>query len=100
MSREETEGRIIYDLGNRQWNIPQLRDLLKEILEKNSVFQGYRVEHDFPGVGQRVMLLNARRIGDKADTMQRILLALEDVTDRPGPEPFSAEEGRRQGDNA
>ena len=51
VSREETEGRIIYELGNRQWDIPQLRDLLRDILEKNSVFQGYRVEHDFPGIG-------------------------------------------------
>ena len=51
VSREETEGRVIYELGNRQWDIPQLRELLGDILEKNSVFQGYRVEHDFPGLG-------------------------------------------------
>ena len=63
------------------------------------MFQGYRVEHDFPGIGQRVMLLNARRIGDEAGTTQRILLALEDVTGRSGPEPFSAGEDRRQGDS-
>jgi two-component system CheB/CheR fusion protein len=98
--REETEGRVIYELGNRQWDIPQLRDLLQDILEKDSVFQGYRVEHDFPGIGRRVMLLNARRIGDETGAAQRILLALEEVTDRSGREPFSAGEDRRPGDNS
>jgi PAS domain-containing protein len=90
VSREETEGRIVYELGNRQWDIPQLRELLGDILEKDSVFDGYRVEHDFPGLGHRVMLLNARRIHDETGTANRILLALEDVTGRSGPEPFSA----------
>jgi two-component system CheB/CheR fusion protein len=99
VNREGTEGRIIYELGNRQWDIPQLRDLLGDILKKNSVFEGYRVEHDFPGIGRRVILLNARRISDEAGTTQRILLALEDVTDRPGLEPFSAGEDRRPGDS-
>lgn len=88
--REETDGRIVYELGNRQWDIPQLRDLLKDILEKNSVFQGYRVEHDFPGIGRRVMLLSARCLCDDTGTAKRILLVLEDVTDRSGPESFSA----------
>jgi two-component system CheB/CheR fusion protein len=96
---EETEGRIIYDLGNRQWDIPQLRELLGDILEKDSVFNGYRVEHDFPGIGHRVMLLNARRIYDETGAARRILLALEDVTHRPGPEAFSAEQDRREGGN-
>ena len=54
----------------------------------------------FPASGRRVMLLNARCISDEAGVMQRILLALEDVTDRSGPEPFSAGEGRRPGDNS
>jgi two-component system CheB/CheR fusion protein len=88
--REETEGRIIYELGSRQWDIPQLRELLRDILEKDSVFDGYRVKHDFPGIGPRVMLLNARRVHDETGAANRILLALEDVTGRRGPESFSA----------
>ena len=98
--REETEGRVIYELGNRQWDIPPLRDLLRDILEKNAEFQGYRVEHTFPGLGRRVMLLHARRIGAEAGAPQRILLALEDISDRPGLEPFSAGEDRRQGESS
>lgn len=94
---EETEGRAIFELGNRQWDIPQLRGLLADILEKDSVFRGYRVEHDFPNIGRRVMLLNARRIRDDTGAAGRILLALEDITERPEPEAFSAEQDRRQG---
>lgn len=97
VTREETEGRTIYELGNRQWDIPQLRDLLTEILEKDSVFRGYRVEHDFPGIGRRVMLLNARRIYDETGAARKILLALEDITHRSGPEAFSTEQDRGQG---
>jgi PAS domain-containing protein len=100
VTKEETEGRILYELGNRQWDIPQLRGLLADILEKDSVFHGYRVECDFPGVGRRVMLLNARRIYDDTGAAKRILLALEDVTDRPGPEPFSAEQDPQQGESS
>jgi PAS domain-containing protein len=85
---KETGGQLIYKLGNRQWDIPKLRKILKEILEKDSVFEGYRVEHDYPVIGQRVMLLNARRIYDGKAT-RSILLAMEDVTGRSGLEPFS-----------
>jgi len=75
---DETMERRIYDLGNGQWNIPKLRQLLEEILPKNSEFRDFEVEHDFPRIGRRKMLLNARRLrfdGDK----QLILLAIEEV---------------------
>ena len=58
----ETEGQLIYDIGNQQWNIPNLRELLEDILPRNASFDNYEVEHDFPYIGKRTMLLNARRI--------------------------------------
>lgn len=77
----ETEGRLLYELGNRQWDIPELRRLLEEILSQNTSFDDYRVTHDFECIGTRTMLLNARRIHreGKADL---ILLAIEDITAR------------------
>jgi two-component system CheB/CheR fusion protein len=75
----ETEGKLIYTIGNRQWDIPDLRRLLEEILPDQKEFEGFRVEHDFPGIGHRVMRLNARRIGSDVGE-DRILLAIEDVT--------------------
>jgi PAS domain S-box-containing protein len=79
---EETEGQLVYDLGNRQWDIPKLRELLEEIIPKNNTFEGFQMEHDFPTIGRRIMILNARRIYGEADKTQLILLAIEDVTDR------------------
>ncbi len=79
---EETEGQLVYDLGNRQWDIPKLRELLEEIIPKNNTFEGFQMEHDFPTIGRRIMILNARRIYREADKTQLILLAIEDVTDR------------------
>ena len=73
---QETEGKLIYALGNYQWDIPGLHRLLEDILPKNTVFESYEVEHDFPEIGRRIMRLNARRM-DKEDL---ILLAMEDVT--------------------
>lgn len=80
----DTEGTIIYNLGNGQWNIPALKKLLEDILPKNTFFKGFEVTHEFPVIGRKVMILNARRIY-KEDTSGRfppiILLAMEDVTD-------------------
>ena len=78
----ETEGSLIYELGNRQWEIPGLRKLLEEILPKNTSFKDFEVEHDFPAIGRRIMLLNARRIAQRGNGTQMILLAMEDVTER------------------
>lgn len=79
---KETENINIYKLGNGQWNIPTLRKLLEEILPKNTFFKGYEVAHDFPYIGRKVMILNARQIHFKEDTRFEpiILLAMEDAT--------------------
>jgi two-component system CheB/CheR fusion protein len=79
---EETEGKKIYDLGNKQWDIPELRRLLEEIIPKNSVFEGFEVDHDFPDVGRKNMLLNARKIGSPEGAEDFLLLAIEDITDK------------------
>ena len=75
---EETTGHLVYDLGNGQWDLPELRQLLEEILPQDEVFNDFEVEHDFKDLGHRVMLLNARRV----DEHELILLAIEDVTRR------------------
>jgi two-component system CheB/CheR fusion protein len=79
---EETEGRLIYDLGNGQWNIPQLRELLENILPAHSTFRDFEVAHEFEHVGRKVMLLNASEIFNPNAQARTILLAIEDVTDR------------------
>jgi len=78
----QTEGRLIYELGNRQWDIPKLRELLEEILPRNSVFNDFEVTHDFPEIGRRIMLLNARRLEQDDGSRGLILLAIEEVTER------------------
>ena len=79
---DETEGILIYDLGNRQWNIPKLRELLEDILPGNDIFNDFEVEYDFETIGRKIMHLNARRIYTKTNRTQLILLAIEDVTER------------------
>ncbi|MCX6560827.1 MAG: PAS domain-containing protein, partial [Candidatus Aminicenantes bacterium] len=79
---EETVGQLIYDLGNKQWDIPRLRELLETILPQKAAFDNYEVEHDFAGVGRRVMLLNARQIQRVSGKERIILLAIEDITER------------------
>ena len=77
---EETIGNFIYDLGNRQWDIPALRLLFEKILPNDTVFNGYEVEHEFPGIGHKTILLNAREIFRKDIGSHIILLAMEDIT--------------------
>ena len=79
---EETEGILIYDLGNRQWDIPKLRELLEDILPQNSTFNDFEVEHNFETIGRKVMHLNAGRIYRESKQTQMILLSIEDVTER------------------
>ena len=81
-AREETEGRLIYDLGNGQWNIPKLRELLENILPAHSTFRDFEVTHEFEHVGRKVMLLNASEIFNPNAQARTILLAIEDATDR------------------
>ena len=79
---EETEGQLIYDLGYKQWDIPKLRELLETILPQKKTFDNYEVEHDFPTIGKRIMLLNARQIKRVLGKERIILLAIEDITER------------------
>ncbi|MFZ4860161.1 MAG: ATP-binding protein [Desulfuromonadaceae bacterium] len=79
---ENTIGNFIYDLGNRQWNIPRLRILLDEILPLQTVIDSYEVEHDFPDIGRKSVLLNARQIIRNKIDSHIILLAMEDITGR------------------
>jgi len=78
----DTIGQLIYDLGNKQWDIPQLRELLETILPEKSSFDNYEVEHEFATIGRRTMLLNARQIKRGRHKEQIILLAVEDITER------------------
>jgi nitrogen-specific signal transduction histidine kinase len=83
---KNTEKKIVYELGNGQWNIPALKKLLEDILPKNTFFKGFEVTHEFPVIGLKVMILNARQIHFKEDTASElfppiILLAMEDVTE-------------------
>ncbi len=79
---EETIGNFIYDLGNRQWDIPRLRELFEDILPNDTVFNAFEVDHEFPGVGRKILLLNARQIFRKKIGSHIILLAMEDITGR------------------
>ncbi len=80
-TQKETEGRLVYKLGNGQWNISKLKVLLEDILPKNSYFEDFKVEHDFPKIGHKIMLLNARQIHTvNQDRPLIMLLAMEDVT--------------------
>lgn len=76
VAQSETEGRLVYELGNGQWDIPRLRELLEQVLPDNDAFDDFEVEHEFAGIGPRIMVLNARRV----DHVQLILLAIEDQT--------------------
>ncbi len=77
-----TEGRSLFELGNRQWDIPRLRELLERVLPRDSHFDGFEVDHEFEGIGRRVMVLNARRVEPAGGRPGLILLAIEDATDR------------------
>ena len=80
--KEETETRFIYDLGNGQWNIPRLRTLLEEVLSNSHPVHDFEMEHDFPTIGKKIMLLNARRFQSVDSQPDMILLAIEDISER------------------
>lgn len=77
---KETEQKLIYELGNGQWNIPKLRELLEKILPKENVINGFEVEHDFAGIGRRTMLINARQVKETKSARSLILMVIEDIT--------------------
>jgi signal transduction histidine kinase/ActR/RegA family two-component response regulator len=81
VKRDETEGVLLYDLGNKQWDIPRLRELLDEILPKKTHFRNFEITHSFPFIGEKTMLLNASRVIQKMNHEELILLAISDVTE-------------------
>src|SRR6186713_83867 len=91
----ETEGRLIYELGNGQWDIPDLRTLLEDIVPTSSVFDDFELEHTFPAIGRRVMLLNARKLA-AGHHGELLVLAMEDVTARKRAEEALLEAGALQ----
>jgi len=80
VTQKETEGQKVYDIGNGQWNIPKLKILLEDILPKNTHFEDFKVEHDFPRIGHKIMILNARQVHTTSENKPIMLLAMEDVT--------------------
>ncbi len=85
-SAEQTKGRLVYDLGSGEWNNPALRDLLDRIVPERGVMEHFEVEQDFPHIGRRIMLLNARKVFYEGDSNSTLLLAIEDVTSRKAAE--------------
>jgi two-component system CheB/CheR fusion protein len=81
VSPDETVGGLVYEIGNGQWDVPQLRTLLGDVLPKRTTIEGFEVEHEFPTIGRRTMRVNARRVQGTDGSPQLILLAIEDVTD-------------------
>lgn len=82
VTKDNTYNRLIFDIGNKQWDIPELKKLLKEILPKNSYFNNFEVHHNFESIGEKTMLLNARRIVLEGHRTELILLAIEDITEK------------------
>src|SRR6188474_3936376 len=95
VSAEETEDRLIYELGNGQWDIPDLRTLLKDVVPKSSVFNDFELEHTFPVIGRRVMLLNARKL-QAGQHGELLVLAMGDVTEGKQAEEALSKDGALQ----
>ena len=95
---EETKCQFIYDLGNHQWEIPKLRELLDDILARATSFDDFEVEHDFPSIGKRIMLLNACRIYLQANRTRLIILTIEDITERKKIKELEAKIKRLEAD--
>ncbi len=86
VTRQETQGQLLYALGDGQWDIPALHALLEKIVPEHAVLNDYQVEHEFPHIGHRVMLLNARKVFYEDDAHTTVLLAIEDITQRKAVE--------------
>lgn len=84
---KQTEGVLLYELGNDQWDIPELRSLLEKILPEKKIVKNYEVSHVFETIGKKTILLNASQI----DSVQLIILAMEDITSRKNLEDKLAE---------
>jgi PAS domain S-box-containing protein len=82
ITQEETQDKLIYEMADGQWNIPKLRGLLEAILNTNAAFDDFEFDHEFPGLGKRFLLLNARRVNNGGANTKKILLAIEDISER------------------
>lgn len=82
VSPEDTQGRLLYTLGDGQWDVPKLRVLLEKIIPEHGVMEGYEVNHEFPNLGPRIMCLNACQVFYQGGAHSTILLSIEDVTER------------------
>ena len=82
VAREDTVGRKLYELGNGQWDIPELRSLIETILPERATIEAFEVDRVFPSIGRRVMMLNARKVRRPGNNTKQVLLAIEDVTER------------------
>src|SRR5947209_3348294 len=82
VNADDTQDKLLYDLGDGQWDIPKLRVLLGKIVPEQGAMENYEVEHDFPNIGRRTMLLNARKVFYETGSHSTILLGIEDVTEK------------------
>ncbi|MFH1821047.1 MAG: PAS domain S-box protein [Methanobacteriota archaeon] len=96
VTAEETEKRLLYEVGNHQWDIPALRKLLEEIIPKVTHVDNFEITHDFPNIGRKVMLLNARRMRQLVKNTPLILLAIEDITERKRTEEDTVRESEEK----
>jgi PAS domain S-box-containing protein len=94
VSPKDTLGKRIYELGNSQWDIPDLRHLLEKILSKETFFNGFEVEHDFPKLGHKTMLINARQLKDGDGNPPMILVAIEDISIQKKLLSYAIREGK------
>lgn len=81
LKEEETEGLIIFELGRKHWDIQEFRKFLYEIIPHHATYNGFEIQHQFPTIGEKTLVLNARRITQKTHKKQLILLAIEDITE-------------------
>ena len=80
VDRQSTQGKLLYDLGEGQWNIAELRMLLEKVLREHGVVEAYEVDREFPGLGRRTMRLSARRVFSAGNPQATLLLTMADVT--------------------
>jgi two-component system CheB/CheR fusion protein len=95
VKEQDTEGMLLYELGNRQWNILKLRELLEDVIANNKSFKGLEIEHNFPQIGKKIMLLNARRITQQIQRQHLIILAISDISEQRHGERIIAEQEAR-----
>jgi two-component system CheB/CheR fusion protein len=95
VSRHETEGSLLYELGNGQWNILNFRELLENVVSGGKTIHGFEIEHDFPHVGKKIMLLNARRIIQEVHRQHLVILAIRDITEHRQAQKIIAEQEAR-----